>query len=137
MGVLGSPRDHLRRALGSDEWFTRRIRVQLIRSLASPRWCLEDRSGPGGLNLHTCSAFRRSSTSISREVRTASIAELEKLDPRAVVHVISLINTQELCPSLPPHRAQITKFLEISALSLNALELELCRSYYFSDRWHR
>ena len=118
MGVLGSPRDHLRRALGSDEWYTRRIRVQLVRSLASPRWCLEDRSGPGGSILHTCSAFRRSSTSISREVRTASIAELEKLDPHAVVHVISLINTQELCPFLPPHRAQIAQFLEISARKL-------------------
>ena len=127
MGVLGSPRDHLRRALGSDEWYTRRIRVQLVRSLASPRWCLEDRSGPGGSILHTCSAFRRSSTSISREVRTASIAELEKLDPHAVVHVISLINTQELCPFLPPHRAQIARFLEISALKSIGPAPQTCR----------
>ena len=90
----------LRRALGSDKWYTRRIRVQLVRSLASPHWCLEDRSGPGGSILHTCSAFRRRSTSISREVRTG------KAGP-ACSRARHFINKHAgTIPFLPPHRAK-------------------------------
>ena len=74
-------------------------------SCVSPRWCPKVVSNPGGLHLINASpsSLKRSSGSISNAEEPSEHRGAEMVDPHAVVHVISLISTQELLPISLPH----------------------------------
>ena len=79
-------------------------RSRLLPRSSGQRWRAQGRS------VHNDpTSLKRSTTSIAVEVATVSIAELQKLHPHAVVHVIFTINTQELHRRLPnpTHSIQI------------------------------
>ena len=76
----------------------------LTRSAFSARWHLDQRSGRGTFIRPSPSGVRRPPSSISAEVGQCEHRGAGKADQPAVVHVISLFNTQELyfrnCPIL-------------------------------------
>ena len=82
----------------------RNSRSRLLPRSSGQRWRAR------GKSIHSDpTSLKRSNTSIAVEVATVSIAELQKLHPHAVVHVIFTINTQELQRRLPnpTHSIQI------------------------------
>ena len=76
----------------------------LTSSAFSPRWHLDQRPGRGTFIRPSPSGVSRPPSSISGEVGHCEHRGAGKADPPAVVHVISLFNTQELyfrnCPVL-------------------------------------
>ena len=89
---------------------TSRVQAHLTGHVcAPPRWCPKVAHNPGSLVNAGPSSLRRSNSSISNAVEPSEHRGAGMGDPHAVVHTISLINTQGPLPT-PPPRARTLRF---------------------------